>query len=298
MIAFAANSVLCRAALRPADSSDTLIDPAGYTLVRLVSGAFVLLLIQYFRKFRVVRPEDLDTRNWGRRYRSPRVWLSPLLLFVYAVCFSFAYIGLDTASGTLILFAFVQITMVLIGLTQKEFPRAIEILGLLVATAGLIYLVLPNLQTPLLKESLMMTAAGIAWGAYSYLGKKSADPISNTAFNFACSVPFAIVVLLIMIGDVQWTTRGVLLAIASGGLASGLGYVLWYSVLPDLKSTQAAAVQLSVPIVAALGGVLFIGDELSSRTLISGAVILLGIGLTIKWIRPPAKVAANPDVQE
>lgn len=284
MIAFAANSILCRAALRPLDETADLIDPASYTAIRIGCGALVLLAIQFVRR----RP---TWTGWNQPIR----WISPLMLVIYATGFSFAYVGLDTASGTLILFAMVQLSMVVIGIMRGESPGGVEVAGLLLASLGLVYLVLPHVQTPLLAESLLMALAGIAWGSYSYLGKSSRDPISNTAFNFTAGLPL---VLLFTSGMAWWgswnlTSRGVFLAALSGGVASGLGYVLWYVVLPALRAPQAAAVQLSVPILAALGGVLLVGDPLTSRTIIAGLLILGGIGLTIR--RRPKVSGPSPD---
>lgn len=275
MIAFAANSILCRAALRPDESSELMIDPATYTSIRIVAGALVLWLIQQCRRRRKTAAVPFSLKQL----------LAPLMLSVYAVGFSFAYIGLDAASGTLILFACVQVTMILIGVMRKEIPKPLEIAGLLVASAGLYYLVAPHIQTPLFKESFLMAVAGIAWGVYSVLGKGSADPIRDTARNFLAGVPVVLLVSCLWMASFHVSTKGILLAALSGGLASGIGYVLWYTVLPKLRSTQAAAVQLSVPILAATGGVLLVGEALPPRTLIAGTAILTGIALTIRWKR-------------
>lgn len=282
MVAFAANSILGRAALKPDLEVSDQTDPATYTALRILSGAVVLAAIQWFRPGSSGSsitsifwpPEDI---GFARRLAAP------FLLIVYAGGFSFAYLGLDAASGTLILFAMVQITMVAVGIIKKEYPNALEIAGLSIASAGLVYLVLPNLQTPLIKESILMAIAGIAWGGYSILGKSSKDPIANTATNFVLATPVALLLPLIAWNQFSISSTGVQLALLSGGLASGLGYVVWYSVLPFLRSAQAAAVQLSVPILAALGGVLLVGDDLKTRTFVAGMFILLGIGLTIKW---------------
>ncbi|MEC9092049.1 MAG: DMT family transporter [Planctomycetota bacterium] len=271
MIAFAANAILCRLALRPEESVERAIDPASYTLIRILAGAIVLLFIQRFR-----RPVDYQAV-------SRKQWWSPVMLALYAIAFSFAYIGLDTASGTLILFALVQLTMIFVGMLRGEFPKFIELMGLVMASGGLVYLVTPNLQTPLLKESVLMAVAGIAWGGYSVLGKKSRDPIADTSFNFWASLPLVLVGNLVFYPSFEITPWGAFLAVVSGGLASGLGYVIWYTVLPSLRSTQAAAIQLSVPVLAAVGGFLFVGDQVSLRTLFSGMLILVGIALTIKW---------------
>lgn len=303
MLAFAGNSILCRAALKSSGVGQAkgdlencnmvpmLIDPATYTLVRIVFGAMMLFAIQSFRM-----PKSQSIPLF-------RKIAAPVALTVYALGFSFAYVGLDAASGTLILFAFVQITMLSVGLLKKEYPSIMEWLGLLVAMAGLVYLVFPKIETPLIWEAMLMAMAGVAWGFYSVLGKGSADSISDTARNFIYSVPIVVLVFALMtrgsgIGDsptevaphgffifgnrqISWS--GFWLAAGSGAIASGLGYVLWYTVLPYLKSSQAAAVQLSVPIIAAVGGAIVSGDSLTQRTMLSGAIILGGIALTVKW---------------
>ena len=273
MVAFAANSILCRAALKPHDD-EQVIDPASYTAIRLAAGALVLLIIQWFRQ------KPTSKNPWRKKN-----WVAPLMLVGYAAGFSFAYIGLDTASGTLILFAFVQLTMIGLGIVRKEIPRPVEWVGLVLASLGLVYLVAPHLQTPLLKEAALMAMAGISWGVYSTIGKKSNDPISDTAYNFLMGTPLVLVSVFLFSSQLSLPTEGVVLAALSGGLASGLGYVLWYVVLPSLRSTQAAAIQLSVPIIAAWGGVLFVGDAIHSRILLAGALILIGIALTIRWKR-------------
>ena len=276
MVAFATNAILGRMALKGESDSGQLIDPVSYTSVRILAGALVLLLIQG------VRRQSWKLFNFSGGFSHGR-WFSPLMLFVYAAGFSLAYVGLDTAAGTLILFAFVQMTLISTGILKGEFPRPLEWTGLVLASCGLVYLVFPSLQTPLLKEALLMALAGIAWGFYSFLGKTSKDSISDTAFNFVAAVPVSLLMSAVFFGQARMAPEGVWLAAASGALASGLGYVLWYTVLPSLRSTEAAAVQLSVPVVAAVGGVLLVGEELSGRTVAAGILILLGIGLTIQW---------------
>ena len=274
MVAFAANSVIGRAALKV--SGEPIVDPATYTTVRVLFGAIALALVNWFRKRST--PVEEPSR------RGLRTWFAPLMLTLYAVAFSFAYVGLDTASGTLILFAFVQLTMVGSAIAKGERPRVAEFIGLAVASGGLIYLLAPSLsEFHVVSESIFMMLAGIGWGAYSVLGKGSTDPIGDTSRNFLRSTPLVLLVSVVAFSQMQITPRGFWLAAASGGLTSGLGYVLWYVILPHLRSTQAAAVQLSVPIVAAVGGVLFAGDALSTRTMIAGAIILGGIALTIRW---------------
>ncbi len=286
LIAFAANSVLGRMALKPA--AGELIDPATYTTIRVTCGAIVLFLVRLVRQPRTEtrgEPTLLETSRWFVRSRAQ----APFMLTMYAVAFSFAYVKLDAATGTLILFAFVQLTMVSLAAMRGERPRVAEILGLSVASGGLVFLMSGSGSTfAVSQESLMMAAAGIGWGAYSMLGRGSTDPISDTARNFAKSVPLVVgVSVLVLLGSSpRLTQRGFLLAAASGGLTSGLGYVLWYSVLPQLRTAQAAAVQLSTPIVAAIGGFIFANDDISLRTCLAGAIILSGIAMTIRWRKP------------
>ena len=295
MIAFAANSILGRMALRPHFGPDerveVLSDPAIYTMIRITSGALVLMLICWMR---TRRDENVPSIKVNR-------WLMAWMLTVYAVGFSFAYIQLDTASGTLILFAWVQLTMVLAGVFRNEIPNQWELGGVLLATLGLVYLVLPELQTPLIREAILMSVAGVAWGLYSFLGKGSVDPISDYAGNFIRAVPLVLVLGWLAVycipmsknfdlpaTGIYLTPRGFLLAIVSGGLTSGVGYALWYRLLPRITATQAAAVQLTVPIIAAVGGVFFADDRLNGRIVMAGILIILGIGLTVfkKGARP------------
>lgn len=273
MVAFATNSVLGRAALKSAEAE--LIDPATYTTVRIVFGALVLALVQYFR-----RAQSSDRIVVSRQVS----WLAAAMLTVYAVGFSFAYVRLDAASGTLILFAFVQLTMVGIGVFRGERPSKMELTGLTLASVGLVYLLTPASQGFKPGQEMgLMAMAGIGWGAYSVLGKGSHDPIADTARNFCYSVPFVAFVSVAALSTAVVTPKGFWLAAASGGLTSGLGYVLWYAVLPKLRSSQAVAAQLSVPIIAAIGGVIFAADQVSARTIISGLLILGGIALTADW---------------
>jgi len=286
LIAFAANSVLGRMALKPAGGE--LIDPATYTTIRVTCGALILFLIQLVRQSRSdsdKAPAQSKISRWflGSRY------YAAFMLTLYAVAFSFAYVKLDAATGTLILFAFVQLTMVGIAAVQGERPQVAEVFGLIVASGGLVYLVSGSRSSFVVpREALMMAAAGIGWGAYSVLGRGSTDPIGDTARNFAKSVPLVVVVIaLAFLGSsLKLTPRGFLLAAASGGLTSGLGYVLWYTVLPQLRTAQAAAVQLSTPIVAAIGGFMLANDDISLRTCIAGAIILSGIAMTVQWRKP------------
>jgi len=263
LIAFAANSLLTRMAL-----GNGALDAASFVLIRLGSGAIMLLLLTSYTQ------KKLTLRVRGR-------WLAALMLFVYALAFSFAYLQLDTGTGALLLFGAVQVTMILLGLRQGEKPHLIEWLGFGAALGGLVYLVLPGLSAPPLFGSGLMTIAGIAWGIYSLLGKSSNNPVEATTSNFVLSVPLAIGVSLVSLPNLNLSTRGIILAIASGAITSGLGYALWYSALKGLSATQAAIVQLVVPVLAALGGILFLEEVFSLRLGIASLLILGGIAIAV-----------------
>lgn len=263
MTAFAANSVLCRLALGPPD-----IDAAGFTAIRLVSGAVTLLAV---------------ARSSGRRRsgQSQGNWISGAALFIYAIMFSLAYLRLDVGTGALILFALVQATMIAWGLVRGERPRPLQWLGLAAALGGLVYLVSPGLSSPSTAGSMMMGTAGVAWGVYSLRGRRTTDPIVTTTDNFVRSVPMALVATAVLYRSLDLSPRGIVLAVASGALASGVGYVIWYAALRGLSATRAASVQLTVPVIAALGGLAFLGEVVTLRLAISAVFILGGVGLTL-----------------
>jgi drug/metabolite transporter (DMT)-like permease len=261
LVAFAGNSVLCRLAL-----GSGAIDAASFTTVRLLSGALTLWLLLSLRRSAALPPARGS-------------WVSAAMLFLYALCFSFAYVSLATGTGALILFGMVQLTMILAGVAGGERPHPLEWLGLFLALGGLIYLLLPGISAPSLEGAALMGLAGIAWGVYSLRGRGSRDPIAVTADNFARSVPMVAVVSLLALGALAITSRGLLLAIASGALASGVGYAIWYAALPGLTATRAATVQLCVPLVAALGGMVFAGESVTLRLAIAGLAILGGIAV-------------------
>lgn len=264
LIAFASNSILCRLAL---DSA--AIDPATFTAIRLVSGAIALTLIA------LASP----TRPGQRPSRAG--WTSAFFLFSYAIAFSYAYVTLSAGTGALLLFGCVQTTMLVAALRNGERPRRVEWLGLGVAVAGLVYLVSPGLSAPSPAGAALMAAAGAAWGFYSLRGRGSEDPLRDTARNFLCAVPFALLVSVATLSRAHAAAGGIALAIASGAVASGLGYVIWYAALRGLTATRAATVQLSVPIVAAFGGVAFLGEHVSARLAVSAAMILGGVGVAL-----------------
>jgi drug/metabolite transporter (DMT)-like permease len=262
MIAFASNSLLCRVAL-----NDTDIDAATFTTIRLVSGAAVLWLVA-----RITAGARPGKGNW----------LSALALAVYAAGFSFAYIGLPASTGALLLFGAVQATMIGHGLWAGERPMGLQLFGLLLALGGLIGLLLPGLSAPPLAEALLMLGAGIAWGIYSLRGKGAGDATRVTAGNFLRAVPFAAVLSLLSLDRAALDSAGIGYAVASGALASGIGYAIWYTALPALRATTAATVQLSVPILAAFGGILFLGESATLRLILASVAILGGIALVLR----------------
>lgn len=261
MAAFASNSLLARMAL-----TATAIDPASFTTIRLASGALMLWLIVLAR----AKPAS------GKGNA-----LSAFALFAYAAGFSFAYVSLPAGTGALLLFGAVQLTMIGYGIWAGERLVLLQLFGLLVAVAGLVGLMLPGVAAPSLPGSMLMVIAGAAWGVYSLRGKGAADSISVTAGNFMRTVPMAAVLSLLMGNHASIDTAGAWYAVLSGALASGLGYAIWYTVLPAMKTTHAATVQLSVPVIAAFGGIAFLGEQITMRLVLATAAILGGIALVI-----------------
>ena len=261
MLAFAGNSILCRIALR-----DTTIDPASFTGLRILTGALTLWLL-----LRLSR----DRRSAGGD------WLSAVALFVYAASFSFAYINLDAGAGALLLFGAVQLSMLVWGLLSGERFSAGQIAGLLLALSGLLILLLPGSRAPALEGALLMLLSGVAWGIYSLRGRGASNPLAATAGNFIKAVPFAAVLCLVMLGQQQWDAPGIVYALLSGALASGVGYAIWYAALPGLAAVQAASVQLSVPLLTAIAGAALLDEALTPTLIISGAAILGGIAMVL-----------------
>src|SRR5437867_2767867 len=251
MIAFASNSLLCRAALK-----ETGIDAASFTFIRIFSGALALWLIMSMRKRTSSVATVYDRRTHGN-------WVSALALFTYAATFSFAYNTLSAGTGALLLFGAVQATMILWGFRRGERLDAIQIAGLAIAIAGLIVLVFPGLTSPPLIGSILMLGAGLAWGVYSLRGKTAGDAVAATTGNFLRAVPFAALVSVLMLPRMHLDSLGVTYAVISGAITSGLGYVIWYAALPGLKAASAATVQLSVPVLAATGGILLLGEPIT-----------------------------------
>ncbi len=262
LLAFAGNSLLCRAALR-----DTQIDAASFTSLRLCSGALVLWLLVRWR----------SGLSAGRGS-----WASALALFAYAAAFSFAYLSLSAGTGALLLFGAVQASMIGWGIFKGERLAGMQLVGLALAIGGLVGLLLPGLSAPPLGSSLLMIGAGVAWGVYSLRGKGAGDPMRVTAGNFMRTLPMAAFLSLLMLAQAQADLAGAAYAMASGAITSGLGYALWYGALPALRATVAATLQLSVPVIAALGGIVLLGEPLSGRLLLSAAAILGGIALVIR----------------
>lgn len=261
MLAFAGNSLLCRAALK-----HTSIDAASFTTIRLISGAVMLWL--------VVRTKHGINTSEGN-------WLSAFALFAYAAGFSFAYVSLPAGSGALLLFGAVQATMIGHGIWSGERLNKPQLVGLMLAFGGLVGLLLPGLSAPPLYGSILMLGAGVAWGVYSLRGKGAGDPIKVTAGNFLRAIPIAIALSLLMANSISVDYAGFWYAVSSGALASGIGYAIWYTVLPTLKATNAATVQLSVPVIAALGGIVFLGEHITLRLVLASVATLGGIALVI-----------------
>jgi drug/metabolite transporter (DMT)-like permease len=262
MIAFAANSVLCRFALGAGH-----IDAASFASVRVISGAMALAAIVLYRSEGRV-PRDAD-------------WRAALALFVYMALFSFAYLSLSAGTGALVLFGAVQLTMFIVALRSGEAFSVISWVGLLLAIAGLVYLVSPGVTAPDPTGAVLMAVAGIAWGIYSLLGRQAADPTRATAWNFLLSVPLVAVTSLIFMDQFHVTPFGLAVAAASGVVASGFGYVIWYAALRGLAATSAATVQLSVPVIAAIGGVVLLSEDLTLRLLIASAATLGGVAIVL-----------------
>lgn len=259
LLAFAGNSILCRLAL----AGDS-IDPASFTVIRLVAGMLVLLIAV--------------TVNTKRRATdSSGSWRAALMLFVYAATFSYGYVSLDTGTGALILFAAVQITMILVSVASGNRLHYSEWLGLLVAFSGFAYLVAPDLSTPSLKGLMLMTLSGAAWGLYTVFGRSSQNPLRDTAYNFLRTSPFVLLLLFLSFQGAHITQQGFWLAALSGAIASGAGYAVWYVALGGLSVTQAAVVQLLVPALAAIGGVTFTNEPITIRLLESSVLVLGGI---------------------
>lgn len=263
LIAFAANSVLCRLAL-----GNEAIDASSFTVIRLLSGTIVLLII-------------IGTTRNITGSSTKGSWTASFMLFIYATTFSYAYISLDTGTGALILFGSVQITMILLSLISGTRLHFSEWAGVTIAFTGFVYLILPGITTPSIIGFLLMTVAGIAWGIYTLKGRGSKSPLMDTAYNFLRTTPLVILLAITTINNISYSSEGILLALLSGGITSGIGYTIWYIALGGLSSTQAAVLQLSVPVIAALGGVIFVSEAITSRLTISATMVLGGILMVV-----------------
>ena len=275
MVAFAANSLLCRLALG-ADQ----IDAASFTTIRVLSGALTLALISFAQK----RPPSRANMNWR----------SALALFAYMIFFSFAYISLGAASGALILFGAVQLTMFAVALSSGERFPALAWTGLAIAAAGLVYLVSPGLTAPDPLGAVLMTIAGVAWGVYSLLGRGASDPLTATTMNFILCAPLVAIVSLFSLSQLHVSPAGLAYAIGSGAIASGCGYVIWYAALRGLTAGRAATVQLSVPVIAAIGAVILLSEAITLRLVLASIATLGGVALVlVQRAAPAAKLATT-----
>ncbi|HXI13776.1 MAG TPA: DMT family transporter [Thermoanaerobaculia bacterium] len=263
LIGFASNSILCRMALL----EDGTIDPASFTSIRLMAGAATLTLLSAAR-----RKSPMARGNWT----------SAFALFVYAIAFSLAYVQLTAATGALILFTLVQVTMIGSGIYGGERLRFMQWGGLILALAGLVILCAPGVRAPHPAAAVSMAIAGVSWGVYSLRGRRSSDPLLDTAGNFCRAVPLALLVSAIALRSQEVTVRGALLAIASGALASGVGYSLWYAVVPRIGATVASVLQLLVPVLAALAGVVVIGEPVTTRLAVAGVATIGGVAMVLK----------------
>ena len=261
MVAFAANSVLCRLALGAG-----LIDAASFVTVRTIAGALLLAGLLLVRRRAVTAKPN---------------WRSVLALYLYMVFFAFAYLSLSAGTGALILFGAVQLTMFTVALRSGEHFSPVSWAGLVIAIGGLVYLVSPGLTAPDPLGATLMVIAGVSWGAYSLVGRSATDPVETTAHNFLYAVPLVVVTSLAFSGDFAVTAAGAGYAVASGAVASGIGYVIWYAALRGLTGTGAATVQLSVPVLAAIGGVLLLSEAVTLRLAVASAATLGGVALVL-----------------
>lgn len=263
LIAFAANSVLCRLALANGN-----IDASSFTGIRLLSGAIALLLI-------------LSIKGNKQGVSSKGSWTSSFTLFLYAITFSYAYLSLDTGTGALILFGSVQITMILLSIISGTRLHIIEWSGFFIAFTGLVYLVIPSITTPSVSGFILMTVSGMSWAIYSLRGRGSKNPLMDTTYNFLRTIPFITLLAIFTMPNINYSSQGIILALLSGAITSGVGYTIWYIALRSLSSIQAAVLQLSVSIIAAIGGVIFLSETITSRLVISAVIVLCGILMVI-----------------
>lgn len=263
LIAFAANSVLCRLAL-----GNGAIDASSFTGIRLLAGAIALFTI-------------LSIKGSNKGASSKGSWTASLSLFLYAITFSYAYLSVDTGTGALILFGSVQITMIMLSLISGTRLHLIEWSGVILAFTGFIYLILPNITTPSITGFILMAVSGVSWGIYTLKGRSSKNPLMDTTYNFLRTIPFIALLAVFTLQNMNYSTEGIVLALISGAITSGAGYTIWYIALGGLSSTQAAVIQLSVPVIAAIGGVIFVSEVITMRLVISAAIVLSGILMVV-----------------
>lgn len=262
VVSFASNSLLCRAAL-----GHGAIDAVTFSTVRIVAGAAMLLVLA-----NIGSPGDSQTAG---------SWTSALVMFLYAIPFAIAYVSLTTGTGALLLFGSVQVTMLIAAVISGTRPHPLQWLGLVCAAAGLVYLTLPGLAAPDLVGAIMMITAGIAWGVYSLRGRGAANPLAQTTSNFVKALPMTLGVSVVAFSWFHAEPRGIVLAAVSGAITSGLGYVVWYAALRGLSAFRAAVVQLPVPVIAAAGGVAFLGETISPRLIVATGLVLGGIAMAL-----------------
>lgn len=263
LIAFAANSVLCRLAL-----GNGAIDASSFTGIRLLSGAIALFII-------------LSIKGENKGALSKGSWLASFTLFLYAITFSYAYLSVDTGTGALILFGSVQITMIMLSLISGTRLHFIEWSGVIIAFTGFVYLIFPNITTPSINGFILMTISGASWGIYTLKGRSSINPLMDTTYNFIRTIPFVVLLAFFTMQNTNYSSEGIILALISGAITSGVGYTIWYIALGSISSTQAAVIQLSVPIIAAIGGVLFVSEIITIRLIISASIVLSGILMVV-----------------
>nr|WP_319554127.1 DMT family transporter [uncultured Vibrio sp.] len=270
LIAFAANSVLCRIALK-----DNAIDASSFTTIRLLSGTLMFLILFSFKSRQFTNTTRKNTGNWK----------AVLMLFIYTLGFSYAYTLLDTGTGALVLFGAVQLTMIGASTFKGKRLNKFEWVGVLISFSGLAYLVYPTLTTPSFFGFVLMILSGVAWGIYTLIGYNSTNSIGDTAYNFKHTVPLVVVLVLVTLPTISISFYGITLAVISGAFASALGYTIWYFVLSNLSEIEAAVVQLSVPVIAAIGGVLFVSETINMRLVMACVLVLGGIFtvLSSRW---------------
>ena len=265
LVAFASNSILTRLALGAGQ-----MDAATFTTVRLAAGALVLAALVRTQRGRGPSPPP-----------ARRSLVGPVALFAYAAPFSFAYVRIGAAAGALLLFGAVQITMIGRGIATGERPGLRGWAGIVLAAAGLAWLTLPSLGRPDPIGSALMIVAGCAWGAYSLAGRSATDALAANARGFLWAVPLAVALNLAALSSVAVSARGLALAIVSGGVTSGLGYAIWYRALRGLTATQAAILQLSVPVIAAVGAVVVLHESVNPRLAVASAAVIGGVSLVL-----------------